>query len=484
MSHETLSQQPDLLLDYYERHFLRTLGNHACSNYGFVDDGSDIERVLKLYDPSTESIAVTDSFVRPPDATLTDHLGLLASRARIWGDVTSREIAARKIFSVADSRGPDSEVSDETIVRTLVRAGRPDIAHVKLKAYRHRLGENYRHLLYNVGEGYCSVAKSTEDLQGVPNIIDELKVGDPKPRMVTINKWGIFKRAQIRTDATKQRFHKDLQAHLNGARRQIEHPELFEYNITPVDSEPYPYAVAYREGGLRAALELHKYNNRASGDRSAFWPYRTIVNELVESGDLATAHKLAEEGLIKISEEHENGATPASIHYGIIRYVIEGYARTHDLERAHTITTAIPDDFGNTRTAARRMVAKLYVESYARQLQSGNNIPDECLGTAIEYIKQHVPDELERNATFGWVMDVLAPYGQTNAIKRVAAQLPPLLSTPYEHGIWPLFASHVANKDYQACAEYLEYWPSRRLTADALTSVIQEKRRRRVSEAM
>lgn len=480
MSYEIPSHQPDLLLDYYERHFLRTLGNYACSNYGFVEPDSDTERVLKLYEPSAENVAITDSFVRPPDATVTDQLGLLASRARIWGDVASREIAAREIFSIADKRGSDSEVSDETIIATLVVAGRPDIAHIKLKAYQDRLGESYRNLLFGVGKGYCRIAKSKRDLHGVPDIIEELKIDDPKSKKIVTNRWGLFKTTQTHIDATKKRLHKDLQAHLNGAHYRIEHPEFFEYNTVRANEDPYPYATAYHEGGVSAAFGLHEYNNRNSRDKSASWAYRSIVADLAKSGELSLAHELANEGLTRVAQEYEDGVVPAATYYDIIRHVIDGYAGAHDLERAHQITTAIPDyEERDVRVSARRMIAKEYVHGYAAELQPGDTMPDHHLETAIAYVKQYVPHEGEREATFGWMMDVLAPYGQVDAIKRIAAHLPPLHSTPYQHGRWPLFAAHIANKDYAACTEYLDYWPSKHLTADALTSVIQEKQRRK-----
>jgi hypothetical protein len=480
MSYEIPSQQPDLLLDYYERHFLRTLGSAVCPDYSPKYEDEDLERALKLYEPSPENMSITDSLVRPPSASTADQIGLVATRAKIWGDRASREVATREIFNTADSRDPNSEISDETIVTALVTAGRPDIAHIKLRAYRDRLGMRYRDLLYDVGVGYCHIAKSKQDLKVASGIIDELKVDDPKSTKVVTKRWGIFKTTYTHTDATKRRLHKELRSHVRGRQCYLEHPEHFGHHNFSTDEDPHPYATAYHEGGLSAAFRLHEYNNRGSDDPRAVWRYRTVVKDLAETGELALADQIAQEGLLKASQEYEEGAMPASVHYAITRYVAKGYARAHNLERAHEMVTSIPDYKSDTQTQAHRMLAEAYAQGYIDELEPGARLPEHCLGTAIDYIQRNVADRQEQEATLGWIMEALVPHGQTEDIKRLISHVAPLGSSPYMHDGHMLFAAHVVNKDYEACAEYLKYWPSERLTVDALASVVHEKQRRRL----
>lgn len=486
MSYEIPSQQPDMLLDHYERHFLRVIGEYACTDQVFMREEPESEpvRALKLYEPNDESIAITNSFIDVPAATATDSLALLALRAKVWGDGMSQKIAVDRILNVAESRGHSVEVSNEDIVSLLALAGRPDIAHEKLDTYRGNLGDSEKKLLLLIGKAYCKVAKSKEDIEAVPGIIEELEASHPKH--VVTRGWWIFKKTQTYIDKTQPRLYKELQGYLNGATNRIEHPERFTYAPVETEKDPYPYATAYHEGGLSAAFGLHEYRNRALRDKSSQWSYRSIVGDLAQAGELAAAYELAQEGLVKVAQEDETGVVPAHTHYDIVRHIIDAYAHMHDLKRAHEITIDIPRDGGHdVQVSARRMAAREYIQGYADELQPGDTIPDHCLETVIEYVKQYVYDDGERNATFEWIMQVLAPYGQTDAIKRIAEQLPPLKSTPYWHGRRALFASHLTNKDYEACLEYLEYWPNVYLTVDALASVVQEKQRRKaiVTEA-
>ena len=480
MSYEIPSQQPDMLLDYYERHFLRVIGEYACTDQVFIrtESASEPVRALKLYEPSAENVAITDSLINVPSATVPDVLGLAALRAKVWGDGMSQKIAVDRILNAAESSGHGVEVSNEDIVSLLLLAGRPDIAHEKLEAYRGSLGNSDRKLLLEIGKEYCKIAKSKEDIKAVPDIIDELEAAHPQ--QVITKGWWIFKKTQIHIDKTKPRLHKDLQNYLNAAIHRLEHPERFVYNTVGIERDPYPYATAYREGGLSAAFGLHEYRNRALTDKSAQWSYRSIVGDLAQSGELAVAYDLAQEGLAKVAQEDESGIVPAHTHYDIVRHIIDAHARMHDLKRAHEITMHIPREGGrDVQVSARRMAAREYIQGYVNELRPGDTIPDHCLNTVIEYVKQYVYDVGERNATLEWIMDILAPYGQTDAIKHIATHLPPLKSTPYWHGRRALFTSHVANKDYEACIEYLDYWRNEQLAVDVLASVVQEKQRRK-----
>lgn len=473
-----------MLLDYYELHFLRFLGEHALSQPGHMYSYEEeiVEPIMNIYEQSAEGASAIDKLVDHSSVPDASRITVLAAQARIWGG-EFQAAAVNKILHIADEhelQGYTQELGRHEVIRALIKAQRPDIAHVKLIEYETPTSGWYRPLLKEVGESYSAIATSKKDLEVVEPIIAELKATDPNPYFEITRGYWIFKRKHVATDRAvkRQMLHSPLMSTVRSRQYTLDHPENYIYESVPAP-EKYPYARAYREGGLQAAFALHAHHNRASQDPSPYWRFSAVTRDLAHTGETEAARQIAEEGLQALAEY--KGAASALDHYHLFRDVIAAYAQQGDLEQAHDLAMTIPQNSRDIRTDAVRSIVEHYMKKRISDTeQTGDTLVTDA-ETCIDYINQHIAKDDSRYVTFEGLIKDLAPHGQVAAMKLLAAQLPPQYR--YAHIVTKaLGVAHIVNKDYLACSELLGYWPDANLALQALTSVVQEKQARKLRE--
>lgn len=474
-----------MMLDYYERYFLRTAGRQALAGATSVIEARHIAPAIELYEPDDEGVAMTNLLMESQEISDNGRVLGHAVRASTWGDEASSDREAEQILAIARPHEANEFAHDlkpQVVIRSLIEGRRPTIAHQKLHQYRPILETfspgYYRTLLQEVGFGYCRTAASKSELTVVDAIVDELASEDPVQEHT--KQYGIwpFRFTQQFIDLTVKPLHKPLQAQVLHCRKMLAQPDRLKRSEPPQPQEDYTYADAYMDGGMPAALALHAQKNSGLPDPNLFWPYRSIVHDLVEAGHAEAARKIAQEGIHLLRKQYNEPVLRANEHYGITRYIIDDYAYKHDIVSAHHLAAEIPDNDNHTRVGAFRSVAEHYIKGYINELEAGTDIAAETIETCIDYLTANVADTGDRTACIERIMKDVAPLGQVSAIVRLAAELPPQRNSPYAYGRHALFEAHTKRRDYAACSEFLQYWPSHDLAIKALTIVVQQKRSR------
>lgn len=483
MPYETQPSYPDHLLDYYEHHFLRRIGECALANPGQFawHETHTLEPVFDLYDSAEEGMKATNVLIVQPCVSEQNRVQALASRAARWGG-EAKDTATIEILELAqkhEAQCYDDQLERHEIIRALIKTGRPDLAHHKLVAYQDDMRGRYRKLLREVGEGYCNVAQSKHDLAPVEPIVKELAHGDPNIKTIKISGW-LRKKERTTTDARRSAevLHKPLVAMLKNKQRMIDNPGDYIYPVLP-KAEESPYTDAYYTGGIEAALALHDKRNRASNDKSVFWKYRSVAADLARSGEVAVAHQVAEIGLHRLAQEKEGGIVLPFEHYGLIRDVVDAYARAGNLQQAHRLVSSMShQDDGGLQQAGFREVMVKYVQGQVEMLRHPKVLDPDTIDMCSDYLRKYCPAELERTATLERIIkEFLAPHGQVEAIRSIVSQLP-AKQLSHNSVARALGEAHATLGDYQACAELFEYWPIPEIAVDALTAIVAEKRRR------